>query len=93
MRGLIAHKKHCGVTKKMRFPMRVRLGARERGIMRFRLKVDDLIPIIFNQVEVFLIDENWEDLLIGREILGKLEALPEQVLKKIPEEIRKTLGG
>ena len=98
--SLQLHKRFCGAVQPLRKNMKVVLGDNVSshevsaiGTAVSRVKVDDMDPVHLGEVRIFLIDNpDWKNLYIGREVLAKLEALPEQVLRKLSPDERAKLG-
>eukprot|EP00924_Labyrinthula_sp_SR-Ha-C_P007010 snap_masked-scaffold_8-processed-gene-6.46-mRNA-1 protein AED:1.00 eAED:1.00 QI:0/-1/0/0/-1/1/1/0/809 len=65
--------------------------ADHQGIIEIRVHVDDGPPVYFGDVTIYLVSTQWKDLLIGRLELDAFQSLPEQVLQKLPNEVRTKL--
>jgi Zinc knuckle len=94
-----ALRKYCGTIHKLHKPMRIRLPnddfvfCENKGSIVLRFIVDDNGPIYSGQVTVFLLPKPWADFLVGREVLRRLDALPEQTLARIPKDMRTKFLG
>eukprot|EP00924_Labyrinthula_sp_SR-Ha-C_P014507 snap_masked-scaffold_94-processed-gene-0.25-mRNA-1 protein AED:1.00 eAED:1.00 QI:0/-1/0/0/-1/1/1/0/280 len=93
--SLKLHKKFCGTSRKLNPPIIVEWGegtivrATEVGDIEARVIVDNFDPVYLGTIKMYMVEsEEWKDLLIGRENLRKLQVLPEQVMSRLPRELR-----
>eukprot|EP00924_Labyrinthula_sp_SR-Ha-C_P001308 snap_masked-scaffold_7-processed-gene-19.42-mRNA-1 protein AED:1.00 eAED:1.00 QI:0/-1/0/0/-1/1/1/0/327 len=93
--SLKLHKKFCGTSRKLKPPIIVEWGegtivrATEVGDIEARVIVDNFEPVYLGTIKMYMVEsEDWKDLLIGRENLRKLQVLSEQVMGRLPMELR-----
>ena len=90
------HKKFCGTIVKCATPMFVRLGDSTTtypitaiGDGFARVSVDKGDPVHLGKIRIYLVDvPGWKNFYIGREVLVRMGATPEQALAKLTAEER-----